>query len=304
MSATVISFATERESQEIFDKLVRRTGIPHEATYQEKLAALRSLNDDQMTKWLDGAVLIRPSWDPKWFSLLDEPSRLDQVNCFPDWVKGLVIGSTKDETANIKPFWQPFPAETIVNAIKSVVPDLDICDELLKVYNMSSSSQEQLLQGLLDLTTESFFGMFPQALGELHAPISVYRFEQQDTFDESIYKGQSYHCLDLPFLYRFPAVAGPHAEAGMRATTEVLTESVAMLVGGEMPWESFHVSRKVMVINGQHSGLKQCPGNERWRLFSTTSARSGILVDTGRQLMTYDLAQLAQECAAGWDNRM
>ncbi|KAK6375889.1 hypothetical protein LTS17_007711 [Exophiala oligosperma] len=295
MSATVISFATEDENQEMFDKLVKRAGISHGATYQEKLATLRSLSDDQMTEWLDGAVLIRPSWDPKWFSRFDGPSRLDQVKCFPDWVNGLVIGSTRDETANIKPFWQPFSAETIVNAVKSVVLDQDICDELLQTYSMSSATQEQVLQGLLDLTTESFFGLFPQALGEMRAPISVYRFEQQDTFDESIYKGQSYHCLDLPFLCRLPAVADPRVDASMKATSQILTESVAMLVSGELPWEPFHVLQKVMVINGHDSELKQWPDNERWRRFFTTPDRSRVLVDTGRLLMTYDLNGLTQE---------
>jgi carboxylesterase type B len=299
MSATVISFPTACESQEIFDKLVARAGISHEASAQEKLAALRSLTDEQMTAWLDGAVLIRPSWDPKWFSRLDGPSRLDQVKTLPDWVEGIVIGSTKDETANIRPFWQPFPSETILNAVKSVVPNQDMSDEVATAYGLTSSSHEEVLSGLLDLTTESFFGLFPQALGELRAPISVYRFEQPDTFERSIYRYKAYHCLDLPFLFRMPAVASPDADAAMRSTADFLTDAIATFVNGEQPWDPFHTSHKMMVFRGRDSGLRQWPDNERWRKFFTTPDQSSVLVDTGRLVMTYNLGQLGKDGSKG-----
>lgn len=298
MSATVLSFPTEDESQAIFDKLVSRAGLsPVTSSAQEKLAALRSLSDEQMTAWLDGAVLLRPSWDPEWFTSLSgvTPSRLDQVESFPEWVKGIVIGSTKDETANIRPFWQPHPVEAIVNAVKSVVPDQTMADELLQTYGLiSSSSHEEVLDGLVHLTTESFFGLFPPQLGGQHAtpPISVYRFEQPDTFEQSSYRGKAYHCLDLPFLCRLPAVAGTGADAAMRSTSDAVTEAVAKFVHGQQPWESFHTSQSVMVFNGPDSEVKNRE-EERWRRFFDNRDRSTTLVDTGRLLMTFDLAKLA-----------
>lgn len=297
MSATVISFPTASDSQDVFDKLVARAGIPHGASAQQKLAGLRSLSDAQMTDWLDGAVLIRPSWDPKWFSRLTGTSRLDQVKTLPDWVEGIVIGSTKDETANIRPFWEPFSSEKILNAVKSVVPNQSMSEEVVKAYGLTSSSHEEVLNGLLSLTTEGFFGLFPQALGHLRTPISVYRFEQTDTFEQSIYRYKSYHCLDLPFLCRVPAVAGPHADIAMRSTSDALTEAVATFVNGAQPWDPFHNSYKVMVFNGKASGVRQWPADERWRQFFTTEDRSSVLVDTARLLMTYDLAQLAEDGA-------
>ena len=294
MSATVLSFPSTEESQAIFDTLVERAGVSRGASAQEKLAALRGLSDDQMTAWLDGAVMIRPSWDPIWFSSLRSHSRLDQVVSFPDWVEGLVVGSTKDETANIRPGWQPFPTETIVNTIKSVVPIPDMIPEIIETYGLTSSSHEEVLDGLISLTTESFFGLFPQALAPRSTPVSVYRFEQTDTFEQSFYRGKAYHCLDLPFLWRSPAVAGDSADTWMRATADVLTDAVTTFVHGQQPWDCFPTTQTVMVFNGKDSGARKWLNNERWKRFFSALDRSTALVDTGRLLMTYNLAQLAQ----------
>lgn len=294
MSATVISFSTTEESQEIFDTLVERAGVSRGASAQEKLAALRGLSDDQMTAWLDGAVLIRPSWDPSWFSSLEHLSRLDQIVSFPDWVEGIVIGSTKDETANIRAGWQPFPTETIVNTIKSVVPRQDMTAEIIEAYGLTSSSHEEVLDGLISLTTESFFGLFPQALAPRSTPVSVYRFEQTDTFEQSFYRDKAYHCLDLPFLWRSPAVSGASADAWMRSTADALTDTIARFVNGQQPWECFQTTHTVMVFNGKNSGVTKWPNSERWKRFLPSPDRSMVLVDTGRRLMTYNLAQLSR----------
>lgn len=295
MSATVISFPTESENQEIFDKLVARAGLAPGDSAQEKLAALRNLTDEQMTTWLDGAVLIRPCWDATWFSALDGPSRLDEIRSLPDWVEGIVIGSTKDETANIRPLWASFQPETILGVVKSVVPEQSMSDEIAQTYGIASTSQDHALNGLLDLTTESFFGLFPKALGQLRAPVSVYQFEQPDTFEESNYRDKAYHCLDLPFLCRMPAVAGTHADSDMRLTSDALTLTISTFVCGKQPWEPFHRSQKVMVFKGRESGMRQWPADERWRRFFDTPGRSRVLVDTGRLVMTYDVSQLVGE---------
>lgn len=181
-----------------------------------------------MTDWLDGAVLIRPTWDSKGFQSLEMGRRLDQITSLPDWIDGLLIGHTRDETAAIGPVWQRYPADTIREVVKAVIPDAELANEIIHVYGIDSSAQEEVVRGVIDLTTESFFTLFPPALGEMQAPVSVYldqslhRFDQTDRFELSQCKDRAYHRFDLPFLSRTRAVAGADANAALRATSNAL----------------------------------------------------------------------------------
>lgn len=286
MSATVIDFETADERQSTFDELVRRAGLSASANASEKLQALRSISDEQLTNWLDGAVLIRPTWDPAWFQGLEIGHRLDQITSLPKWVDRLIIGSTRDETAAIGPLWQRYTPGIIREVVASVIPDTELANEIIHVYGIDSSAHEDVVRGVIDLTTESFFTLFPPALGEMQASVSVYRFDQTDKFEQSQCKDRAYHCFDLPFLSRTPAVAGADADAALRATSNALTSAIADFVSGELPWEPYHVSQKSMVF-GEKSGLQHVSGTERWRQFFDTAARAKVLVDTGRALMTY-----------------
>ncbi|OJD16206.1 hypothetical protein AJ78_03638 [Emergomyces pasteurianus Ep9510] len=287
MSATVISFPSEAECQETFDQLVARAGTSDSATVKEKLAALRAIPDHKMSEYLDGALLLRPAWDPKWFSGFPDRVRLDQIESLPVRVDGLLIGSMKDETANIRPAWSKMSVQKICEAVDSVIPDESMKMEILNAYELNSHELETVVHGIVKLTSESFFSLFPEKLGNLNGNVMVLRFDQTDTFEQSVFKGSAYHCLDLPFLCRFPAVAGEHATVDLRETTRAFTTAISKFVNGHQPWEPFHQARKFMILNGSRSGLADSQENEVWRRFFTSEERARCLVDTGRLLMTY-----------------
>lgn len=287
MSATVISFPTENECQEAFDDLVGRTGTPSSASAQEKVEALRQISVEDVYNWQDGAVMIRPAWDPSWFASLDGPERLDQVSRFPGWIDNLMIGSTKDETVNLRPAWSALDLDQIRTAVASVIPDPSMRSEIIEAYGLDANSHADVLTGVVNLTTDAFFGMFPPLLGRLPLPISVFRFDQPDTFEQSHFKGCAYHCIDTPFLCRLPAVAGPLASEEMRKTADHLTQAVAEFVHGVQPWEAYHVGGARMIFNGTKTGTAALSDDERWRRFVSTKERLSCLIDTSRLLMTY-----------------
>lgn len=165
----------------------------------------------------------------------------------------------------------------------------------MQAYGIDSIAKEDVVRGSIDLTTENFFALFPPVLGEMQAPVSVYRFDQTDTFKQSLRKDRGYHCLDLPFLSLAPAVAGIDAGPSLRATCAALTSAIVDFVSGELPWEPYRVSQKVMVFDGEKSGLRSMPGTKRWRQFFDTPARAKAFVDTGRSLMTYKSEKLTKQ---------
>ncbi|OAX82190.1 hypothetical protein ACJ72_03459 [Emergomyces africanus] len=287
MSTTVISFPSDAECQEIFDQLAARTGISDSATGEEKLAALRAIPDHKMSEYSDGALLLRPAWDPKWFAGFPGRVRLDQIESLPERVDGLLIGSMKNETANIRPAWSKLSVEKIREAVGSVIPDESMKMEIVNAYGLDSHDKETVLRGIVKLTGESFFSLFSEKLGNFDSNVMVLRFDQPDTFEQSAFHGFAYHCFDLPFLCRFPAVAGEHATSDLRETTNAFTTAISRFVSGHQPWEPFHHSRKLMVLDGTRGGLVDSQENETWHRFFTTEERARCLVDTGRLLMTY-----------------
>ncbi|KFY66364.1 hypothetical protein V496_02088 [Pseudogymnoascus sp. VKM F-4515 (FW-2607)] len=292
MSPTVISFSSDDECQAAFDQLVTRTGTSLSASAEEKLVALRQTSLENMSLWLDGSVLIRPAWDHQWFTTLDGPERLDQVSRFPDWIDGIMIGATKNETINIKPFWATLTTEQIHKVVRSLIPDADMKDEIMHTYGLDSKTHPDVLSGLVDLTTDAFFGLFPHVLGDLEMPISVFRFDQPDTFEPSVFKGYAYHCIDTPFLCRLPAVAGPKASKAMQKTADAVTKATTEFVYGIEPWEPYHISNNVMSFNGDESGVIICLKEEKWRRFVNTKQRMACLVDTSRLLMTFNFKSI------------
>lgn len=287
MSPTVIEFETTAERQSTFDDLVNRAGVAVSSSESQKIQALRSVSDSQLTAWLNGAVLLRPTWDPAWFANLEPTSRLDQITSLPEWVENLMIGSAKDETAAIEPVWRGRSSDTIRRIVASIVPDPSLAEEIMHTYGIDSSEHERVVRGVVEMTTESFFGLFPAVLGERLTAASVYRFDQPDTFQESSCHGQAYHCLDLPFLIRAPAVAGTSAGSSLAATSDALSSAIASFVNGGLSWEAYNVSQTLMHFNGEISGLKCNTSTGRWKRFFDTPARAEVFVDTGRALMTY-----------------
>lgn len=293
MSATVIEFESADERQSTFDELVDRAGISATASPGDKIHALRSISDKQMTEWLDGAVLVRPTWDPAWSKSVQPDSRLDQIKSFPSWVEGLMIGSTRDETAAVAHAWRVHSADKIRDVVASIVPDQTLAREIMHAYGIDSGVHEEVVHGVVELTTESFFGLFPPAIGDMDATVGIYRFDQTDTFEQSPYRGQAYHCLDLPFLTRTPAVAGINAHPSLKATSDALSSAIAAFVHGDLSWNSYQGSQTVMVFDGGSSGSRHMPSTARWRQFFDTPSRAKVLVDTGRALMTYKSDKIA-----------
>lgn len=292
MSATVIEFETATERQSTFDELVKRAGVPATASPAEKVHALRNISDKQMNEWLDGAVLVRPTCDIAWSKSVKPSIRLDQISSFPSWVEGLMIGSTKDETAAIAPAWRVHSADTIRNVVASIVPDQTLAEEIMQAYGIDSNVHEEVVRGVVELTTESFFALFPPVIGDRNAAVGVYRFDQTDIFEQSQYKDHAYHCLDLPFLTRTPAVAGVDAHPSLKATSDALSSAIAEFVCGNLSWDLYQGSQTIIVFDGSNSGSRRMPSTARWRQFFDTPRRAKALVDTGRALMTYRLDKL------------
>ncbi|KAK2762348.1 hypothetical protein FQN54_001358 [Arachnomyces sp. PD_36] len=292
MSSLVFSYQTVGEAQDNFDTLVRGTGLSISAPDDEKLAALRKLTYDQMAELLKGCILLRPVWDSKWFAYQDKPTRLEQITEFPNWIKEVAIGWTKDETSLMQPLWKSRNPEQVQKIVKHSVPNNpQLAKEILEAYGMDNDSPEGVLEGLLDMTAESFYAMFPPTMGEVRSPpISLFRLEQIDPFEQSIYKGYAYHCLDTVLLCRFPAVAGPHAPADLRESANAMTKTFACFVRGEQPLDPFHETGKVFIFNGSKTGSVNWPRNERWRRFMSTDERAKRFIDAGRFVLTHNVA--------------
>ena len=292
MSPTVISFKSETESQAEFDWLVSAAGVAPDASPEGKLAALRKLNDTQMSELLDGAVLIRPCWDDALFPALASGTRLDQLGVLPSYVQGILIGSTRDETAAAKPAWEKLTSQQICNIVISLCDDPVLAQEVIETYTLNSQCKGVAAKGIIDFTTESFFGLFPKVLGENCPNVCVYQFDQVDDFEESPTPGAAYHCLDLPFLFQTPAVAGHQASLAMQETCKTMALAVASFVQGDRPWGSFQQSSTLMVINGTGTALTKGSTGERWRRFCDRSDRMSSFVDLGRKVMTYRIDRM------------
>jgi hypothetical protein len=284
MSCPVWDFPKPEESQAIFDRLVASTETSSSASPADKLAALRDLSEDQMEKLLNGSMAT-PAWDSKWFVNHDEDSSFENIKQFPEWIDGLTIGYTKDECALFGQDWLAWPVEHVRQAVASVVHDVDMAREILEVYNISDS--QNAVRGLFDFATDSLFAPFPVTLGAHELPISVYRFDQPDTFGLSPLNGYAYHALDCVFFSRLPAVAGPNAEKSMQATANAMSGAVSDLVYGEQPWEPFEKAGKVMLFNGEESGLVTFPSKKRWSQFVSTKERAELFRAAGRTLLSY-----------------
>jgi carboxylesterase type B len=290
----IISFKTEAECQAEFDWLVFNAGVKSGASAKEKLAAVRGLSDNRITALLDGAVLIRPTWNADWFTALQPWQRLDELQAFPGHIRAVMIGSTKDETAAARAAWSSLAPGKLGETVYTLCGDARLADEVTSTYSLDSRNSQTAADGLVQLTTEAFFALSSARLGDLLPSVYAYEFAQIDTFPASACPNMAYHCLDLPFLFRLPAVAGDQADQGLRATSDALTEAVSTFVSGTAPWEPYHESKRTAIINDKGVTIRQDTGREHWRQFFDTTVRARLLVDLGRRLMTYRLDRRTQ----------
>ena len=98
LSSPNLDFPKREEAQETFDELVASAGVAPDASAEEKLKALRSLDSDEVVK-LMLPRLATPLYDDKWFVYQDGNKPIAGPAPFGPWVKGVVAGSTRDEAA-------------------------------------------------------------------------------------------------------------------------------------------------------------------------------------------------------------
>ncbi|KAJ9498393.1 hypothetical protein LTR99_003242 [Exophiala xenobiotica] len=270
MSSPNLDYPRPEESQATFDKLVASTGVSPSASPDEKLAALRALSSDDILK-LIGFSFSTPHWDPEWLVHQDGTTPTAGPAPLSPWVKGVLIGSTKDEAAifGIGMGWQTWTSNQFEERVKSVVQDEKDASELMRAYGIdSSASAETNMRGLIDMVTDTNFSGLPFIVAEQQTstpPISIYRFEQRDPFPKSPFHGYAYHSLDNGFFCRYPSIAGPSASEDARETANRFNGAVLDFVYGEQPWEIYWPHQKIMVFNGKGSGLEKADQPDRWR---------------------------------------
>ncbi|KAI3057218.1 transcriptional regulator family: Fungal Specific TF [Aspergillus niger] len=284
-SAPFWSMLRPEDAQERFNKLVQRTGVPVSATAADKLAALRSIPPEVLNTWNEGAT--SPVWDPKWFVGHDNPEQpLDStVGEFPAWVQAIVSGTMRDEMAifGFVKLWQT--KQLVIASLRdglSLPEDPSFCDEVLQEYVIQqSSSDAAAVQGLVSVLADACFTPLPFNLANnvcrdpTHSPpVYIYRFDQPDEDENSVFKGSAYHVLDNTYTCRYPAVAGPSAPRACQATVDRFSEMKLRHAYGEAPWQPYRTSGAWNVFDGENTRVDIVDHSvHRWEKLLTTEAR-------------------------------
>jgi len=270
LSSPNLDFPKPEEAQETFDELVASAGVATTASAEQKLEALRNLDADKVVK-LMLPRLATPLWDEKWFVYQDGKRPVAGPAPFAPWVKGVVAGSTRDEAAIFGAVqWRTWTPQQFEDRVKSSFADPKVVQELVGAYGISSTaSQEKCLAGFVAMATDSIFSGLPFVIAEHSSdsstPVSLYRFDQADTFAQSPLKGYAYHALDNPFFFRLPAVAGPNADPNTRETADRLSEAILDFTYGSQPWPAYHLKQNILIFNGKETRLEELTEKDRWR---------------------------------------
>lgn len=298
MSSPSMAPRAAQAAQEEFNRLLTEAGSAGHASDCQKLELLRKLSVNKLLSLTPPTVML-PTWDPEWFPHRDGLLPLDQVGPFPSWCGGITVGCTKDENAlfGIVHGWDRWSANMVKTAIRDAIPDANLADEVLEAYGIMSESQDakSAVKGLIGFATDSTFGSFMESMGSHTSPstlVSMYRFDQVDTFEQSPFFGYAYHALDNVFICRLPAVAGKEAPSEVRATADALSDSVCKFVYGKQPWEPYNLSKQIKSFNGFQTGLVEWAGLAQWKAVATTPARSDMLKKSARALMSMNSDKL------------
>ena len=270
LSAPNLDFPKPEEAQETFDELVASSGVAADASAEEKLKGLRNLDSEEVVK-LMLPRLATPLWDDKWFVHQEGNKPIAGPAPFAPWVKGVVAGSTRDETAVFGATqWKKWTSQQFADRVKSSFSEPKLAEELAEAYNISSSaSQATCLAGFVAMTSDSIFSGLPFVIAENSSdestPVSLYRFDQADTFEQSPLKGYAYHTLDNSFFCRLPAVAGPNADPNMQETANRWSQMVLDFAYGAQPWPAYHSKQRIMVFDGKETRHEELTEQDRWR---------------------------------------
>ncbi|PVH80443.1 alpha/beta-hydrolase [Cadophora sp. DSE1049] len=274
LSHPVRILVSQEESQATFDRLVASTGVAASATAAGKLAALRKLTNEQLASLLQGPFAF-PIADKNWFGD-DSTSPIEQRGPFPEWAKNILVGYTKDEIALFGLAWTEKSLEEIEGAFKKIT-DQSYAEEIKEAYGISgdaTSARNGVLQYISDIEfARAPFYLEDNAAGK--TPVAIYRFDQPDTFPNSVFKGYAFHSLDSAFFNRLPAVAGPDAPAELRKTADQITGITAEFVAVKLPWEEYRVNKKITLLGGPTPGFGYSPvaDVEKWRKLTNTLER-------------------------------
>lgn len=291
MSAASLKPVPFSVAQDRFDGLVSKMGIAPTAPAGDKLAALRSLTCEELNR-LNGPGVSPPTHDPEFSPELEEGLFLENNTPFPSWLKGIVIGSTSEEAALF--FLKGVTGSEGVSAVKSVYGDTEFAQELLQNYQIEEShAPDSGTDGLIGLVTDAALGSAAHAISSEHpeVPVSLYSFEQKDPFPNSPWAGRAFHSLGNSMLFRLPTVAGPNADRGTRVTSDRFSEALISLTHGQQPWESYHQGHKMMVFDGERSGIVQTDGKPRWASVTQTQERLELFKSNSLHLISRNIVQ-------------
>ncbi|OQU96575.1 hypothetical protein CLAIMM_02639 [Cladophialophora immunda] len=261
LSAPLRQLVGESVAQANFDQLVSKTGLAVDAPASVKLDAIRSLTATEMANELKGEY-ASPIWDPEWFPDQSAQSILADAAPLPPWIKGVVIGYAKEETALFCSHLNNLSCAERLEILKKSFGPGELLDGIMAAYGItdgdsSDATMEKTLDAILQTSSYGVFGFVASQLSNhTEIPVSLYTFEQTDTFEESGFlKGRSYHSLGNPMLFRLPTVNGPEDRTDMKRTSNALCEAAITLTYGEQPWEPFAQNQNLMVFDGEKTGL-------------------------------------------------
>ncbi|OJJ44126.1 hypothetical protein ASPZODRAFT_834990 [Penicilliopsis zonata CBS 506.65] len=260
MSCPSSVFADLETNQATFDKLVASAGVPVDAPATEKLAALRDMTFEQLDSLRDGFPTT--AWDPEWLVGLNPKLPLEYVEQFPEWVESVIVGFTRDEFSlfGISRNIHKWTAQEIRERVAAIIPDQTFLEEVIETYGIDKDSDETARKGLFALASDSMFGIAPLKIGQYtKIPVCVYRFDQADVYEKSVFKGYAFHAIDSLYSPRFPALAESSAPRECRATADHHSKMLIDFTYGEQPWETYATGKKIMRFDGENSGLFECP---------------------------------------------
>lgn len=297
LSSPNLDFPRPDEVQKTFDELVAGAGVAPDAPSEEKLKALRNIDAMEMVK-LMAPRLATPIWDEHWLVYQDGKRPFAGPAPFAPWVKSVVVGSTRDEAAIFGAVhWQTWTAQQFVDRVNSSFSDPKLTQELSEAYGISTSaSAETCLAGFVAMVTDAIFSGLPFTVADPSSssstspppPVSLYRFEQADSFPQSPLKGYAYHALDNAFFCRLPAVAGADArDPDARETANRLSQAVLTFAYGSQPWPTYDTKKRIMVFDGANTRHEEVIEPNRWRRITTSgdSAREKETWRAGNRLL-------------------
>ncbi len=262
------------DAQATFDRVVAGAGLSQGAPSGDKLAAIRSLTTTQLQISLRSEI-ARPNWDSEWFIDQRPTSSLEDPRPFSSWIKGVVIGCAKEESSLFCPEWNSLTGAEGQRIIKQAFGDGELATEILDTYDIPDDNiAGSAVDSLIRLTTDGLFGVARDiASAHSEVPVSLYVFEQTDTFDVSPYKGRSFHSLGNSMFFRLPTVAGHTSDTNMKITSNAMCEAAVILAYGQQPWKPFVQSKEMMVFNGKNTGLRKVKEPPQWYSFVQTRER-------------------------------